>query len=361
MVNPAAACAAFLNSLLYPEHPISVVSPRLLAMRFRFLLLPLLLAACHSPDRVAPPVAAPPPQPLGQPLAPSPAEPVAPKPSNVPNSAGSDCSAQFPQLPLTELPPQDRIEFCKFANDTLCYCGCPHTVAGCLKEHPGCHHAVRAATLGLSEIVAGSGNADAAAKFVNGYYDSFKPENRVNLPVDSLPCQGPANAPLTMVEFSDFDCPHCKAARPLFEELVKDRHDLRLCFASLPLHKNASLAAAAAEYARKKGAFWRFHDLLFDDQDARAHLEADDYSSNLVKLGQQAGLDPAGMREALADPQIAADVRKMKAYAHTLGIDGTPWVYVNGRVVPPFSADLYKLSLEDEREWIANNGHWAQD
>ncbi len=206
-----------------------------------------------------------------------------------------------------------------------------------------------------------SATADAAGKFVNGYYESFKPENRVKLPEEALPCQGAPDASLTLVEFSDFDCPHCKAARPVFEQLVKDRHDTRLCFASLPLHKNSKLAAAAAEYARKQGAFWRFHDLLFENQEARANLDEQQYIDSLLKLADQAGLDRAGMRKALADPELDSDVLKMKSLAHQLGIDGTPWVYVNGRVLPPFSAELYQLSLDDEHEWIANHGHWAQD
>ncbi len=276
-------------------------------------------------------------------------------------AATGDCSAQFPQLPLSELPPQSRSEFCKFASDTLCYCGCPHTIAGCLKEHPSCRHAVRAATLALSEIVVASASADAAAKFVNGYYDSFKAENRVKLPVDVLPCQGAPDASMTLVEFSDFDCPHCKAARPIFEKLVQERHDLRLCFASFPLHKHSGLSAAAAEYARRKGAFWRFHDLLFEDQDARAKLDEAAYTDDLLKPGREGW--PRCRRHAgpPGRSQIVAKLtEEQRLRAHNLKIDGTPWVYVNGRVLPPFSAELYQLSLDDEREWIANTATGRQ-
>ena len=280
--------------------------------------------------------------------------------AKAPATATPDCTADFPQLPLSEIPEAARLEFCKFATDNLCYCGCPHTVAGCLKEHTACRHATRMATLALAEITGGSGSADGAAKFVAGYYDSFKTENRVQLP-SNLPCQGPEAAKLTMVEFSDFDCPHCKAARPLFEKLVQDRHDLRLCFASFPLHKHSGLAAAAAAYAAKKGAFWRYHDLLFEDQDARVNLDEAAYTDDLVKLGGKAGLDEAGLRAAITDPSVAKLVEDQREVAHKLGIDGTPWVFVNGRAVPPFSAELYQLSLDDETEWLSHNNHWAQD
>lgn len=310
-------------------------------MRSRPLLLTLLLAACPKPPPTPAPAAVP---------------AAAPKAAPVP-----DCTADFPQLPLSEIPAASRDEFCKFAADNLCYCGCPHTLAGCLKEHPTCRHAARMSILALAEITVGSGSADSAAKFVTGYYDSFKPENRVKLPTETMPCQGAPDAKLTMVEFSDFDCPHCKAARPLFEKLVKDRHDLRLCFASFPLHKHSGLAAVAAQFAQKQGAFWRFHDLLFEDQDARATLDEPAYIENLVALAGKAGLDRAGLKAALTDPGVPQLVAAQRKLAEDLGIDGTPWVFLNGRVVPPFSAELYQLSLDDEVEWMSNAGKWGRD
>jgi protein-disulfide isomerase len=286
-------------------------------------------------------------------------------PSVAPSPAAAkvaDCAADFPQLPLSEIPEGTRAEFCKFASDNLCYCGCPHTVAGCLKEHGACRHAVRMATLALAEITGGGGTAESAAKFVAGYYDSFKPEYRAPLSTADLPCRGPENAKLTLVEFSDFDCPHCKAARPLLEKLVQERHDTRLCFASFPLHKHSGLAAAAAAYAAKKGAFWRYHDLLFEDQDARATLDEDAYTDALVKLGAKAGLDEVGLRAAIKDPSAAKLVDDQKEVAHKLSLDGTPSIFVNGRILPPpYSFDLFQLSLADETEWMSNGGRWAND
>jgi protein-disulfide isomerase len=217
--------------------------------------------------------------------------------------------------------------------------------------------------LALGEIASGEGTAEAAAKFVAGYYDSFKPENRKQLPATGFPCTGPADAKITMVEFSDFDCPHCKAARPMFEKLVSDRHDLRLCFASFPLtgHKHSGLATAAALYAAKKGAFWKYHDLLFEDQDNRVNLDEAGYISDLVKLGEKAGLDADGLKAAITDPSVERLADERRQVAAGLGIEGTPYVYFNGRAVPPFGPELYKLSLDDEIEWMENGGHWAAD
>jgi protein-disulfide isomerase len=284
----------------------------------------------------------------------APGAPAAPKPV-------ADCSADFPGLPLSMLPAPSRAEFCRFAQDTLCYCGCPHTLAGCFKEHPSCPHASRMAALALSEIAVNASGAEAAARFVSTYYDSFAAEKRARIDVSSLPCLGSGDAKVTLVEFSDFDCPHCKLARPLLESLVKDKPDVRLCFLNFPLHKHSMLAAAAADYAFTKGAFWRYHDLLFAGQEARADLDEPAYTKELLKLGKQAGLDEAGLAKAIEDPSLRALLEREKDAGRQLGVEGTPFLFLNGRPVPFMSAEMLQLTVQDELEWIRNDNHWAKD
>ncbi|MHB1846921.1 MAG: DsbA family protein [Deltaproteobacteria bacterium] len=271
-----------------------------------------------------------------------------------------DCTADYPMLPLAELPPPVRREFCRFAQDNFCYCGCPHMLSGCLKEHPACPHASRMAAVALAELASGV-TAEAASQLVLGYYDSFKPQSRATIDVSKLPCQGPANAKLTLVEFSDFDCPHCKAARPLLEELVHSRPDVRLCFMSFPLHPHSGLAADAAAYALEKGQFWRYHDLLFEDQEARASMDETAYVAELERLGGKLGLDPAGLSAAIHDPKIQQLIDAQRDLGRSLGVDGTPFVFVNGRKLPPISPDFLKLTIDDEIEWMGNGGAWAKD
>jgi protein-disulfide isomerase len=278
-----------------------------------------------------------------------------------PTKPTTDCTADFPGLPLTALPPPSRAEFCRFAEDTLCYCGCPHTLAGCLKEHAGCPHASRMAALALSEITVNGSSAEAAARFVSTYYDSFAPEKRARIDVSSLPCLGSAEAKVTLVEFSDFDCPHCKQARPMLESLVKERPETRLCFLSFPLHKHSMLAAAAAEYAFTKGAFWRYHDLLFAGQDARADLDEAAYTKELLKLGKQAGLDETALAKAIEDPTLRDLLEREKDAGRQLGVEGTPFLFLNGRPVPFMSPEMLQLTIQDELEWIHNDNHWAKD
>jgi predicted DsbA family dithiol-disulfide isomerase len=272
----------------------------------------------------------------------------------------TDCSPDFPGLPLSELPLPARLEFCRFAQDTFCYCHCPHLLAGCLKDHPACPHATRMAALALSEVATGQ-SAEKAGQFVAQYYDSFAKDSRIRFELAGMPCQGSAEAPITVVEFSDFDCPHCRTLRPVLEGLVQGNEDVRLCFLSFPLHPHSGLASAAATYAYSKGAFWKYHDLLFQHQDARAGKDEAGYIAELKRLGAQAGLDEAGLDRAVHDTKLLEAQEQQKEAGKKLGIDGTPFIYVNGRPAPPLSAEILKLTVQDEREWIAHGGAWAQD
>jgi protein-disulfide isomerase len=286
----------------------------------------------------------------------------APVPAAAPTKpAAVDCTAEFPGLPLAALPGPSRGEFCRFAEDTLCYCGCPHTLAGCLKEHPSCPHASRMAALALSEIAVNAASAESAGRFVSNYYDSFSAEKRARIDVSSIPCLGSSDAKVTLVEFSDFDCPHCKQARPLLEALTKDRPEVRLCFLNFPLHKHSILAAAAAEYAFTKGAFWRYHDLLFSGQEARVDLDEAAYMKELLKLGKQANLDDTALAKAIDDPKLRELLEREKDAGRQLGVEGTPFLFLNGRPVPFMSPEMLQLTVQDELEWIRNDNHWAKD
>ncbi len=277
-----------------------------------------------------------------------------------PLAPAQSCTSEFPGLPLAELPPPARAEFCRFAKDTLCYCGCPHSLAGCLKNHPSCPHASRMAAIALGELAMGA-TAERAEQSVSAYYDSFKPGSRVHFDVARLPCMGSPDAKVTLVEFSDFDCPHCREARPLLENTVQKRSDVRLCFMPFPIHPHSMIAAEAATYAVEKGDFWKLHDLLFDDQAARASLDEMAYTEEILRLGEKAGLDRQGLVAALHDEGIKAAIEKEQATARTLGVDGTPFIFLNGRPLPPITPELLDLTIGDELEWISHGGAWAKD
>jgi Na+/H+ antiporter NhaA len=139
--------------------------------------------------------------------------------------------------------------------------------------------------------------------------------------------RGDADAPVTLVEYGDFECPFCGRAEPVVRELLNEfGHDLRYVFRHLPLsdvHPWAQLAAEAAEAADDQGAFWEMHDLLFDRQDA---LEP----RNLVEYARELGLDVDRFTEQLRRHEHAGRIASDVDDADLSGVSGTPTFFVNG-------------------------------
>jgi len=139
--------------------------------------------------------------------------------------------------------------------------------------------------------------------------------------------RGPAEAPVTVLEYGDFECPYCGRAEPAVRELLADFGDVRYVWRHLPLtdvHPRASAAAEAAEAAAAQGAFWELHDLLLDHQNALLDSDLIGYAENL-------GLDveqfEADLRGGVAAAHIAEDVDS----ADLSGVSGTPTFFINGR------------------------------
>jgi Na+/H+ antiporter NhaA len=139
--------------------------------------------------------------------------------------------------------------------------------------------------------------------------------------------RGPARAPVTIVEYADFECPYCGQAEPVIRQLLTGHGDVRYVWRHLPLndvHPRAQLAAEAAEAAAEQGAFWAMHDLLLDHQD---ELRAPD----LIRYAGELGLDVGRFRGRLSRqagaPRIAEDVDS----ADLSGVSGTPTFFINGR------------------------------
>ena len=139
--------------------------------------------------------------------------------------------------------------------------------------------------------------------------------------------RGPIEAPVTVVEYGDFECPYCGMAEPVVRELLRDFLDVRYVWRHLPLtdvHPHAQLAAEAAEAAGLQGAFWEMHDLLLDNQDA---LTTDD----LIAYAERLGLDTGRFAEDLAGHSGAMQIADDVDSADLSAVSGTPTFFINGR------------------------------
>jgi Na+/H+ antiporter NhaA len=139
--------------------------------------------------------------------------------------------------------------------------------------------------------------------------------------------RGPRAAPITVVEYGDFECPYCGQAEDVVRELLADFGDVRYVWRHLPLtdvHPNAQLAAEASAAAAEQGKFWEMHDLLFQHQDALG-------PKYLVAYAAELGLDVdrfrADLRSHANGPRVADDVDS----ADLSGVSGTPTFFINGR------------------------------
>jgi Na+/H+ antiporter NhaA len=139
--------------------------------------------------------------------------------------------------------------------------------------------------------------------------------------------RGPLAAPVTLVEYGDFQCPYCGRAEPAIRELLRDFGDVRYVWRHLPLsdvHTHAQIAAEAAEAAAVQGSFWEMHDLLLDHQDRLGVRDLADYA-------EQLGLD---VERFIADVQSQAGAARIAEdidSADLSGVSGTPTFFVNGR------------------------------
>jgi protein-disulfide isomerase len=139
--------------------------------------------------------------------------------------------------------------------------------------------------------------------------------------------QGPANAPLTLVEYGDYQCPYCGAAYPVVKQLQETLgKKLRFAFRNFPLtqaHPYALIAAEAAEAAALQGKFWEMHDLIYERQEI---LEAD----ILPSWAQELGLDLGKFGAAIRQGDITKRIKEDRTSGIHSGVNGTPSFFING-------------------------------
>ena len=139
--------------------------------------------------------------------------------------------------------------------------------------------------------------------------------------------RGPAEAPVTVLEYGDFECPYCGQAEPAVRDLLADFGDVRYVWRHLPLtdvHPHASAAAEAAEAAATQGAFWELHDVLLDHQDALR-------TSDLIGYAEDLGLDVERFEDDLRREAGSAHIAEDVDSADLSGVSGTPTFFINGR------------------------------
>ena len=163
---------------------------------------------------------------------------------------------------------------------------------------------------------------------------------KIDVSVDDDPVKGDKNAPVTIIEFSDFQCPFCgkffKETFGQIDEKYIKTGKVKMVFRDFPLsfHENAQKSAEAAECADEQGKFWEYHDMLFENQEK---LSVEDLKRYAVELG----LDKDKFDSCLDSEKYKDEVKKDFSDGQKYGVSGTPAFFINGKLVSgaqPFSA-----------------------
>lgn len=168
---------------------------------------------------------------------------------------------------------------------------------------------------------------------------------RVSVSADDDPAKGPADAKVTIIEFSDYQCPYCSRGEATMKQIEEAYgSDVRIVFRDFPLsfHENAQKSAEAAQCANEQGKYWEYHDKLFANQNA---LDTASLKSYAVELG----LDTQKFNSCVDTSKYAEEVKKDINDGKAAGVQGTPAFFINGRLVSgaqPFAN--FKKIIDEE-------------
>ena len=251
-----------------------------------------------------------------------PAQPVVLAPTNGSGGDGARIES-LDAVDVSRLEAADRRRWVSLINDLLSPCGQPISVARCASSPGSCGRCVPAARY--------------LARLANEGYDTneirelyrlrYADDARVELSLDGAPVRGEAMAAVTIVEFSDFQCPYCGAAEPVLARVLRQFEGrIRLVFKNYPLsgHEHAMEAARASFAADNQGKFWEMHNMLFERQTALETADIDRYAGEL-------GLDMDRFHADIASPEVQARIDADKAEGQRVGVDSTPTLFIDGR------------------------------
>lgn len=232
----------------------------------------------------------------------------------------------YPDMDFDRLDASDRKTFVSIAKGELCPCeGSNQSLHACLQsKETQCALAKRMSSLAVSGIQSGLNKTDIRDRMAT-FAERASKEYEFDLA--DTPHKGPKDAPVTIVEFADFQCPHCKAAAGLMKTIQsKFGDDVVHYFKHYPLpgHPKARLAAQAAVAAHQQDKFWPMHDLIFKHQRSLS-------SDKLVRFARQLGMNIGKFKKDLQSKEVTQAVAANKQEGSRVGVKGTPAIFINGQ------------------------------
>jgi 2-hydroxychromene-2-carboxylate isomerase len=265
----------------------------------------------------------------------------APTANAVADKAGSpsgDDTSPPPGIDLGKLDEFERKVFYRVVNRESSACGKGHSLIYSVKHDSACRASFYAVRYVAHLVDSGFTDSEIGEKLEK----RFRTPRFPRIDVSTAPAKGNASGRVTVVEFVDYECPHCKHAQALMRQVVEEYpKDIKMYFKHFPLssHANARLAAEGAVAAHKQGKFWPFNEKVWANSESLT-------PAVLEKAAKEVGLDVARWRADLESDAVKSQVQADKSEGNDLGVLATPSIYINGR---KYEDPLEIASLKD---WI---------
>jgi protein-disulfide isomerase len=198
------------------------------------------------------------------------------------------------------------------------------SVASCITEKKTCAACLPAAKHVLKSVRDGLTDE----QIDKSYKNRFDPSKVKDVRLEDSPSKGVSNAALTVVEFADFECPHCAQMMPIMEKAFQayaGNANFSYKFLPMPMHMHGEISSRAGFAASRQGKFWEMSEKMFKNQ---AHLE----ETNLLDYAKELGLDVQKFKADMVGSEATSRLAKDKKLADDLDVKGTPTIYINGRL-----------------------------
>jgi protein-disulfide isomerase len=240
-------------------------------------------------------------------------------------------SQTLPTVDFTGLTSAQKALALKVLRTNGCPCGCEMKMAECRTKDPNCSNSKALAAIVVAAVKKGANEAAVlTAVDASPLMHRAPPkllEDPVVIPVDGAPFIGPKDARVTLIEFSDFQCPYCAQAVVSLRALLKAYpSQVKLIFKQYPLdmHSQAALAAAAAIAAHRQGKFWPLHDAMFAD---RTHLSR----KTILAMAGAVGLDTRRFEQDWDSAAVKEVVAREQMEGDKAGVEATPTLFIDGQ------------------------------
>lgn len=243
-------------------------------------------------------------------------------------------TGSLPGVDFAGLSPKAKASVLKVLRERGCSCQCGMKLAECRIADPGCAYSTNLAAVAVAAAKEGKSETQIVAALDASKWAHVQEQAApqlldpaIKIPVSGAPVLGPTTAKITIVEFSDFQCPYCAGAVAQVNQILKAYPtQVKLIFKQFPLemHPQADLAAAAAIAANKQGKFWQLHDLMFANQ-------RDLSRKSILGMAQQVGLDLKRFEEDIDSTETRETVVRDVQDGNQASVEGTPTFFINGQ------------------------------